>query len=181
MSRVFFISDLHFGHTKIMDFAGDYRHGDSYIENMQIIIDMWNSRVTKRDTVYVLGDVAFNDDGLNGLRELNGLKYLVRGNHDRYRAKNYLKIFQDIYGVRMYKGFWLSHAPIHPDELRGRRNIHGHVHQNSITHSVEDHHGFANNELDERYINVCVETTDGAPVLFTDIVEGEHNGEAKRT
>jgi len=173
MSKVYFISDLHFGHSNIIKFAGDYRYGNDCIENMHITIAMWNARVTKRDTVYVLGDVAMNDQGFEALRELNGNKLLVRGNHDMYKAKRYLQVFSDVYGVRMYKGYWISHAPIHPTELRGRKNIHGHVHQNTLMNHY--------NEIDERYINVCVETTDGAPILFTDIKEGRHIGKARRT
>ena len=164
-------SDLHFGHTKIMDFSPD-RHGDTYIENMHITISMWNGRVSKNDTVYVLGDVAFSREGLEACRELNGNKLLARGNHDMYMTKEYLDIFGEVYGIRTYKGFWISHAPVHPDELRGRRNIHGHVHMNSI----RNHYG----EIDDRYVNVCVENTDGAPVLFDDIKEG-WNGETKWT
>ena len=29
-------------------------------------------------------------------------------------------------------GMWLSHAPIHPDELRGKPSVHGHCHYANI-------------------------------------------------
>lgn len=172
MSRVYFIADLHFGHKNIMNFAGEYRHGDSELESRHITIALWNARITKGDVVYVLGDVAFTDEGLNCLQELNGMKYLVRGNHDKYKTKQYLRIFKDIFGFSTYKGFWISHAPIHPSELRGRRNIHGHVHQNTIRNAY--------GEVDERYINVSIENTDGAPVAFKEIQEDGWLGRVER-
>ena len=173
MSKVYFISDLHFGHEKIMGCAGDYRLGDDHVEHMHITIALWNARIRKNDTIYVLGDIAMTREGLAACKELRGNKMLVRGNHDVYRTKDYLEVFNEVYGIRTYKGFWISHAPIHPNELRGRKNIHGHVHQNIITNGY--------GERDERYISVCVESTDGAPVLFTDIRDGVYSGEAKRT
>lgn len=173
MSNVYFISDLHFGHRKIIQFAGDYREGDDYLENMHCIIGKWNKRIKKRDTVYVLGDVAFSPEGLYAMQELKGIKYLVRGNHDQMGLDEYLQVFNDIYGIRSYKGYWLSHAPIHPVELRGRKNIHGHVHQNTVL----DQHG----EIDTNYINVCVETNGGVPVSMHEIKEGIHIGKARPT
>lgn len=166
MSRVYFISDLHFNHKNVMNFAGDYRQGDTYIDNMHITIDLWNAKIKKNDTVYVLGDVAWDREGLEFCKELRGNKLLVRGNHDTFMTKEYLEVFGEVYGIRMYKGYWLSHAPVHPCELRGRKNIHGHVHQNTVL--------TAYSEVDERYINVCIEATGGAPVLFEDIREGNY-------
>lgn len=165
MSKVYMIADLHFGHRNIMNFAGDYRHGDTYMENMHNTILMWNARIRKRDIVYVLGDVAFSPEGLYALNEMYGTKYLVRGNHDQFGLDEYTQVFNDIYGMRLYKGYWLSHCPIHPTELRDRKNIHGHVHQNTIRNAY--------GEPDERYINVSIENTDGAPVYMEDIKKGE--------
>jgi calcineurin-like phosphoesterase family protein len=51
--------------------------------------------------------------------ELNGRKILIRGNHDNFKIGEYLKHFEDVQGICKYKGFWVSHAPIHPAELRG--------------------------------------------------------------
>ena len=74
MSRVFFISDLHFGHKNIMGFAGQYRHGDTYIENIHETIKLWNSVITKQDKVYILGDVCFHMEYLDVLGEMAGRK-----------------------------------------------------------------------------------------------------------
>lgn len=131
MCTVFHISDLHFGHKKIIQFGNQtgvsYRTGDDHIENMHHIITEWNKIVTKRDIVWVQGDVAFNQEGYDALFELNGRLKLVRGNHDNYfTTQDWLKRFETVESIVQYKGHWLTHAPIHPDELRGRKNIHGH-------------------------------------------------------
>lgn len=140
MSNVWFTSDLHFGHKNIHKF----REGvDSEEENRHTIIRHWNRLVTKRDDVYILGDVAFNGETLTELSKLLGRKFLVRGNHDDFSARTYLQTFEDVFGLKSYKGFWLSHAPIHPNELRYKVNIHGHVHSNTIP--------------DKRYFNVSVD------------------------
>lgn len=165
MSRVYFISDTHFDHSNILNFAGHLRDGDSVLEHNHILVTRWNSVVRKRDLVYHLGDVIMNSD-MSILEELNGRKILCRGNHDNYPLPEYLKHFEDIRGVFKYKEFWCSHAPIHPAELRGKRNIHGHVHSNSI----RDVHG----DRDKRYINVCCEVNLGNPIPFEDIRDGRY-------
>ena len=166
MGQVLLVSDLHIGHKNIMGFAGQYRHGQTYIENIHEIVKMWNLVVTKRDKVFVLGDVCFKEEYMDVIDELNGTKVLVRGNHDNhFSTREWLKYFDEVEGIVKYKGYWLTHAPIHPQELRGKRNIHGHVHQNSIIN------GYA--ECDERYINVCIENTGGAPIPFSRIKDGE--------
>ena len=97
MAQVWFISDLHFGHYKLMQFAGDYRHGNDYLENMQSIVDMWNMVVREKDKIYVLGDVVFYSEHFDILDELNGRKILVRGNHDdNFETKEWLKFFDSV-------------------------------------------------------------------------------------
>lgn len=153
MSNIWFCSDLHFGHKNIQKFRGGVL--DEQDNRKQIIAD-WNDVVTKRDDVYVLGDAAFTLDVVDVFESLPGRKFLVRGNHDLLDTSVYLKYFHQVYGLLKYKEFWLSHAPIHPDELRGKVNLHGHVHYESIRKSfnpVLD----VKSELDNRYFNCCVE------------------------
>lgn len=151
-TRVYFISDLHLGHEKILGFSPE-RSGRTTAEHDHWIITQWNSVVRESDIVYVLGDVAFSLEGLAKCALLNGEKRLVPGNHDRFGMAEYMKYFTVLPGLINYKEFWLSHAPTHPAELRGKINIHGHVHSDTID--------------DDRYINVCVEVLGGVP-LFLD-------------
>ena len=50
----------------------------------QNIIKNWNERVTKEDTVYIIGDFCWGleDEWIRILDQLNGMKVLIRGNHD---------------------------------------------------------------------------------------------------
>lgn len=158
---------MHFGHKNIKKFEPTLRSGEDHLENMEIIIDNWNRVVTKRDIVYVLGDVAFTNNGYDSLGRLKGEKRMIRGNHDNYfTTEQWLKYFTTIEGLVRYKGYWLSHAPVHPNELRGRKSIHGHVHSSSIR--------LENGEYDERYINVCCEPLGETPVPFDKIKSGEY-------
>ena len=163
MNEIYFIGDLHFDHKNILQFSPQ-RGGTNIKEHNEWIIEQWNSVVTKRDVVWVLGDVAFSQDGLKLVSKLRGSKQLVRGNHDTQSTAAYLEYFNNVFGIVKKNGFWLSHAPIHPQELRGRPNIHGHVHHNSIKQMFND-------ELDSRYINVSVEALNGVPLALSKIRE----------
>lgn len=173
MSRVYFISDLHLGHKRILEFSGKLRDGGTVDEHDQILITKWNSTVRKRDLVYVLGDVCMHKS-LDILGELQGRKVLIRGNHDTFSTKEYLEHFEEVYGIMKYKRFWLSHAPVHPDELRGCHNIHGHVHANSIKIVAEHNNGFSYSEYDRCYVNVCCEVNSSNPIPFEDIRDGRY-------
>lgn len=148
---VFFISDLHLGHKSILKFS-PMRQGKTVDEHDKWLFHQWNSvvRSDKHDVVWVLGDVCFDKDKMYMLKNMKGRKKLVRGNHDNFDISFYLEFFEDIHGITKKYHRWLSHAPIHPDSLRDRQNIHGHVHAKSIK--------------DDRYINVCVEALNGTPI-----------------
>lgn len=159
--QTFFISDLHLGHKRILEFSPT-RQGPTLADHNQWLLDNWNKTVTEQDTVWVLGDVAFSQESLDLIRQLKGHKNLVRGNHDKLNTQSYLKYFNNVYGIyKLYGEFWLTHAPVHPNELRGKVNIHGHVHYNSI--KTDD------GKLDNRYFNVSVEVLDGIPISLTEI------------
>lgn len=154
MANVWFCSDLHFGHKNIKNFRG---HVVDEEDNRSKIVTDWNRLVTKHDDVYVLGDAAFTLDTLQQIGTLPGArKFLVRGNHDELTLSEYAKVFDNVYGLKKYKEFWLSHAPVHPDELRGRVNLHGHVHYETIRKPFHPalH---VKQEYDTRYFNCCVE------------------------
>ena len=142
MSNVWFCSDLHFGHEGIGKFRESLGIKDEQ-HNRSTIKDDWKELVHKKDIVYILGDAAFTIETIKDFAELPGTKYLIRGNHDKLNTSVYLKYFKEVYGLLKYKEFWLSHAPIHPYELRGKINLHGHVHFATLIHN--------------RYVNCCPE------------------------
>lgn len=152
MSNVWFGSDWHFGHKNIAKFrtevASEEANRERIIEDCKVI--------RKNDTLFLLGDIAFYEPYIEDIGRINCQKYLVRGNHDQLPTWRYLEYFKEVYGVIKYNGFWLSHAPIHPDELRGKRNLHGHVHYSSIAKPFHPAYN-VKQELDDRYFNCCPE------------------------
>lgn len=145
IANVWFCSDLHIGHKNIAKFRLETT---SEQNNRDIIKESWDKLVTKRDLVWVHGDAGFDEESIDWISQLKGEKRLVRGNHDDMPTTSYLRAFTEVYGLVRYKGMWLSHAPIHPDELRGKVNCHGHCHYYNIQHQGKD---------DPRYLNCCVE------------------------
>lgn len=173
MSGVYVISDLHLGHKNILKFEPTLRFGDTVDEHDHILLERIRSVCpTKRYLLYILGDVCMDIERMEWLAELPCRKILVRGNHDNFKDEVYHKYFESIQGIIKYKGFWLSHAPVHPNELRGCKNIHGHVHSNSIRNNYK-------HELNPNYINACVENCNGYPINVQDIRDGSFEGVIK--
>lgn len=167
MSNVYLTSDLHFGHENLIK---RYRNFKSVEKHDKTIINNWNKIVNKNDKVFLLGDLSMEKDVSHLLLQLKGNIVLLGANHDKvgHILHTYSKLpnIVGIGGFMKYKGYWLSHCPIHPSELRGKKNIHGHIHKNKVKRF-----GLF---LDKRYINVCVDHTGLKPVLFDDIKNGKY-------
>lgn len=84
MSKVWFTSDLHIGHKKIVEYTnrGAFTSQETHDQD---IIDLWNSQVSKHDVVYQLGDFVFNcrdvQEWERVVDKLNGRIIHFRGNH----------------------------------------------------------------------------------------------------
>ena len=90
--RTWITSDLHFGHKNIMKFCPQTRarfNDDVAYMNNAMVLE-WNAKVQPEDTVYILGDVAFMpaSNAAQILRQLNGTKILIEGNHDHKNLRN---------------------------------------------------------------------------------------------
>jgi calcineurin-like phosphoesterase family protein len=136
------------------------------------IIKCWNSVISKRDLVFILGDVTMEKvRDYPILDQLKGNKTVVLGNHDEpQHVKELLKYVNKVAGMIEYKKMViLTHCPIHPSQLEFRYsyNIHGHVHENSI---LDPNHDKAWGKLDPRYINVCAEMINYTPVEFSKLI-----------
>lgn len=172
MTCVYVTSDWHLGHNSAYKWSGNF---SSQEEREGNILENYCSSVNKRDHVWFLGDIAFTLKALDEVRLLVGTKHLILGNHDTDRFSKELDIsdliltFDTVHGLKDYKHSWLSHAPIHPDELRGKINIHGHVHGESIKQWDEFVLDFVE---DKRYYNACLENTDFKPVKYQEIISG---------
>jgi calcineurin-like phosphoesterase family protein len=164
MSEIFLISDLHLGHDNVLHFQhptkeGPLRPFKSIDEMHHTIITNWNSVVTDKDKVYVLGDVAMTEPALKLLAMMNGHKHLIMGNHDKYQARAYLQYFEKLGGLRQINGVWLSHAPMHEscvNQERVKINAHGHLHGNIID--------------SPKYRNVCVENINYTPISVDEVM-----------
>lgn len=164
--KTFLVSDTHFGHSNICKFTDSdgnkIRPWDDVNEMDEQLIENWNSVVGPKDKVYHLGDFVINRRCLPIAARLNGRKILILGNHDVFKAKEYLEYFDDVRSYHPLDGFVLSHIPLHRDSLyRWKANIHGHLHQNIVR--LED------GTPDPKYICVCVEHTNWTPVEFDEI------------
>ena len=141
MGKVFFISDLHFGHEKAIFY--DKRPFETVEEMDAELIKRWNAKVGKDDVVYVLGDMIWKKrkGGFDRLiQSLNGQIVLIRGNHDSFihnkRAKEALagvKDYDDIQ-VKLENGATrrciLSHSfiPMYYGHRQNAIHLHGHSH-----------------------------------------------------
>jgi calcineurin-like phosphoesterase family protein len=105
----------------------------SSVQEMEaVMIQRWNSKVGRLDTVYYLGDFAwYAEDGRRVLPKLNGRIHLIEGNHE---VSSIVKGFQshDIYREIEVEGqkIVLFHYPIRSwnGAFRGSWHLHGHVH-----------------------------------------------------
>lgn len=182
MSRLMITSDLHLGHNNICkyrtEFATAEEHHETLFENLA-------ANVNKRDSLIMLGDMCFSKEWLERIKTIKCAKTtLIVGNHDLefgIHMRDLVETYDAIYSLWSKRNFWFSHAPIHPQEMRGKKaNIHGHLHGNMVWKRTEQtpHMNEAGemvdylDEIDTNYINVCVEHTDWKPVLFQEAALG---------
>ena len=142
--RNLYISDCHFYHNNICYFM-DKRGFTGYEEMNEYMIQKWNSKVTPRDHVYILGDfsIAKGEKTNEILKQLNGKLHLIIGNHDIYLEDKsfdrelFLSIdsYKEIHEDR--KLVILSHYPVfcYKDQYRIDKDgnpltymLYGHVH-----------------------------------------------------
>ena len=181
MPAVFLTSDTHFGHAGVCRFTEadgvtkirPWTDPDEMDEEM---IKRWNATVRPNDKVYHLGDVVINRKSLSTLSRLNGVKVLIRGNHDIFRDDEYRVYFRELRAYHVMNGMILSHIPLHEASLgRFGVNIHGHLHSGRVkkARGIDAKTGSTlySTENDVRYHCVCVEQTDFTPILFEDVIK----------
>jgi calcineurin-like phosphoesterase family protein len=180
MPSVFLTSDTHFGHVNICNFTNydgsPVRPWDSVEEMDEEMVKRWNDTVGPKDKVYHLGDVVINRKSLQILDRLNGDKVLIKGNHDIFPLKDYVKYFRDIRAYHVMNGCILSHIPVHKESIaRFGTNIHGHTHGNRVRKlrgvNVKTGELLYSDVIDPDYFCVCVEQTDYRPISFEDVLK----------
>lgn len=127
MSETYVISDIHFNHKNVIEFA---KRPFSDINHMrESIIELWNYTVSKRDTVICLGDWGFGANTYQIAERLNGMIRLVMGNHDKGNPRDLAKYFHSVHGSLKKGDILFTHIPIILDKYHNWEYIvHGHYH-----------------------------------------------------
>ena len=112
---VWIYSDTHFNDKELGEGVAARPSAE---EHLKLI----NSKVGKKDTLILLGDVG----DIEIARRLKGYKILIAGNHDAGMS-NYKEVFDEVYAGALIVGekLILSHEPV---DVPWAFNIHGHVH-----------------------------------------------------
>ncbi len=155
----YYISDCHFFHER-MNAAMDNRGFASLEEMHEYMINKWNTRVRPGDEVVILGDFSIGKGTETNeiLARLNGRKFLIVGNHDKYLQDRKFNQSHFIW----IKDYWeakdngrkviLSHYPImcYKGQYRfGKDN-------NPITYML---YGHVHNTYDEIIVNDFIKET----------------------
>lgn len=165
---IYFTSDTHFYNKKRLPRIGQRSFYDTAEKNT-FMIQQWNRTVTSEDEVYILGD--FSDGTAKQteylLKQLNGKKYLVIGNNDRYlddkdfnrELFEWTKHYYELHTLNTK--FVLFHFPIEAwsGYSNDRVHLHGHIHR-----------PLAMYEPIRRY-EVGVDSHDGRPVSINTVWE----------
>lgn len=168
---LYFTSDLHFGHNAVLRFNN--RPFENAHEMSMALIENYNSVVTNKDIVYLLGDLSYRISPQKAneyFRMMKGRKILIIGNHDDYKHYD-ASLFEEITVYKYLR--WekqkmaLMHYPI-LDWQGGRRKggfmLHGHMH-NSPEYNI------ANRDQGIRRYDVGVDANNYYPVSLDAILE----------
>lgn len=140
----YFISDMHFYHESL-NYQMDNRGFATLDEMHEYMISQWNKKVRRGDDVVILGDFSLGKGVQTNeiLQRLNGAKYLIEGNHDKFLNDRkfdkslfrWIKPYEEIKDNK--RKVVLSHYPIMcyngQNRLDSEGNpksymLHGHVH-----------------------------------------------------
>jgi calcineurin-like phosphoesterase family protein len=186
---IYFTSDNHFYHVNVIRYCN---RPFSSVEHMnEIMVNNWNSVVGPSDIVYHLGDfsMAFRSIELY-TRRLNGVKYLVPGNHDfchSFHKKSRTEENRNLWINKYESNGWIilpEQTTIDLDDI-GTVNLCHLPYQ--LTHSADDKynkwrpnddgrwllcgHIHQNWKVKDNMINVGVDVWDHKPVSIKQIKE----------
>lgn len=157
---IYFIADTHFSEENIMRYEN--RPFADVAEMDQELLSRWNGIVNKDDEIYVLGDFGADGKEASILNQLNGKKFLIKGNHD-IKSNQYYRDsgFEEVYDHPVIiKDFWiLSHEPLYVNTNMPYANLFGHVHDSPIIKTYSKQH-----------YCVSVERINYRPISFDDVI-----------
>ena len=142
--RIWFASDLHYGHQNILNLNPESRSRFGSIDVMDDwILEELSSKISSSDILFILGDLIWKESpsdikNLSAVLPVNS--YRVIGNHDGKNLRAWGGCWSGVYDlldvIIKWKGediqATLSHYPILDwnHRYRGSWNIHGHCHGN---------------------------------------------------
>lgn len=141
MSDLYFTSDEHYGHEKIIKFAK--RPFANSKDHIQESIRIHNETVPKGARVYHVGDLFWYTvplkDALDIIHSLNGQHYFIYGNHDELMEEHKIlrdafvwcrQGYQKIYHPKIDNAIIACHFAMHvwPDSHKGAYHVYGHTH-----------------------------------------------------
>lgn len=175
---IFFTSDTHFCHRNIIKYCN--RPFSSTKDMNDSLVENWNKVVSPNDIVFHLGDFCFGDRKTwrKYCQKLNGIKYLIQGNHDRENEIYYDGFVNvaDIAQVAIYDTeiedfvvLILCHYCLTtwPGQWNGAFHCFGHSHTSPNSCSQSDHDYIANRALPS--YDVGVDNNNFTPIAYNDL------------
>jgi calcineurin-like phosphoesterase family protein len=191
----YFTADLHFGHVNIIEYSKRPHSGVAAMNDN--IVDRWNTVVSARDEVMILGDLCMGkiNESLEYVKHLNGTLTLLLGNHDRPFEASAAKRghWEDLYAqagvsnilsgtIKLSLGKYNVLACHFPYHTNFPQNDHD---SRFLEHRPKDQgswllHGHVHELWRQRgrMINVGVDAWGGAPVSEYDLINLMDNGPA---
>ena len=131
---IYYIADTHFGDERVMRLA--QRPFISVSQMNEFLCAKWNEKVGGDDSVYIVGDFAFDDAAAQKIFPLlNGRKHLILGNHDKLSSES-LNMFESVNQIVTVfdegRSVCLCHYPLlsYENSVYGGYHIFGHIHNN---------------------------------------------------
>lgn len=172
--KVWFTSDTHFGHENIIKYCN--RPFRDVREMNEELILRWNETVPEDGVVFHLGDFGYggSKEWADILRRLNGMIYLILGNHD---LKNIRQGYMDSFAhvsqqmtIRVGgQSIYLNHNPFlcYGGSYKDVWQLFGHVHSGPNSNTGLDHPRLQH--LFPLQYDVGVDNNDFRPVSFNEV------------
>ena len=176
---IYFTSDLHFGHSNIIEYENrPFKNADIMDRDL---IKEYNSVVTNDDSVYILGDFSLKRSNYkeylrNIVESMRGNKIIILGNHDGLKPFDYVDIgFKYVSTYlelpvtinNMIVGWLgLTHDPTVAIVDKSKVWLCGHVH--SQWSKIENHDQYGNHI---RILNVGVDVRKFKPISINEIMK----------
>ena len=175
--NLYFIADMHFCHKRIDELVPRER------DWINKLIYNWNNTVYPNDVVIIVGDACLDIQKYKCcqryIQSLNGVKILIRGNHDRFEKGKlldngyFMVVPHLLLRVKTNKGsynIFIHHEPLEKkdfEKIKMSYNRHIHIHIHGHTHLNTP---FVYKKYGIPFFNVSCEVLDYTPVHVGTII-----------